>query len=68
MHVLPRITDASQEQALMMESLIAAIAQNAPEAKERLQQFLDGKAKKVGEWNIGHQWLVISDWWLGISD
>jgi enoyl-CoA hydratase/carnithine racemase len=49
MHVLPRITDASQEQALMMESLIAAIAQNAPEAKERLQQFLDGKAKKVGE-------------------
>ena len=49
MHVLPRITDASQEQALMMESLIAAIAQNAPEAKERLKQFLDGKAKKVGE-------------------
>jgi len=49
MHVLPRITDASQEQALMMESLIAAIAQDAPEAKERLKQFLDGKAKKVGE-------------------
>ena len=49
MHVLPRITDASQDQALMMESLIAAIAQNAPEAKERLKQFLDGKAKKVGE-------------------
>ena len=49
MHVLPRITDASQDQALMMESLIAAIAQNAPEAKERLKQFLEGKAKKVGE-------------------
>lgn len=49
MHVLPRIVDASQDQALMMESLIAAIAQNAPEAKERLKQFLDGKAKKVGE-------------------
>jgi enoyl-CoA hydratase/carnithine racemase len=49
MHVLPRIVDASQDQALMMESLIAAIAQNAPEAKERMKQFLEGKAKKVGE-------------------
>ena len=49
MHVLPRIADASQDQALMMESLIAAIAQNTPEAKERLKLFLEGKAKKVGE-------------------
>ena len=49
MHVLPRIADAAQDQALMMESLMAAIAQNAPEAKDRLKQFLDGKAKKVGE-------------------
>jgi (methylthio)acryloyl-CoA hydratase len=49
MHVLPRITDASQDQALMMESLMAAIAQSAPEAKERLKLFLEGKAKKVGE-------------------
>ena len=47
MHVLPRIVDASQDQALMMESLIAAIAQNAPEAKERMKQFLEGKAKKI---------------------
>ncbi|MFM2362626.1 MAG: hypothetical protein RLZZ316_1528 [Bacteroidota bacterium] len=49
MHVLPRITEAAQEQALMMESLMAAIAQSAPEAKERLQLFLDGKAQKLGE-------------------
>lgn len=49
MHVLPRITDASQDQALMMESLMAAIAQSTPEAKERLKMFLEGKAKKVGE-------------------
>ena len=48
MHILPRIVDASQEQGLMLESLTAAIAQNAPEAKARLQEFLDGKAKKVG--------------------
>jgi (methylthio)acryloyl-CoA hydratase len=47
MHVLPRIADASQDQALMMESLIAAIAQNAPEAKERMKLFLEGKAKKL---------------------
>lgn len=49
MHVLPRIVDASQEQGLLMESLMAAIAQNAPEAKERLRDFLEGRAKKVGE-------------------
>lgn len=49
MHVLPRINDASHEQGLMLESLMAAISQSAPEAKERLKQFLDGKAKKVRE-------------------
>jgi (methylthio)acryloyl-CoA hydratase len=49
MHVLPRITEAAQDQALMMESLMAAIAQSAPEAKQRLKDFLEGKAKKVGE-------------------
>jgi enoyl-CoA hydratase/carnithine racemase len=49
MHILPRIVDASQEQGLMLESLTAAIAQDAPEAKARLQEFLDGKAKKVGQ-------------------
>jgi (methylthio)acryloyl-CoA hydratase len=49
MHVLPRIVDSSQDQGLLMESLMAAIAQNAPEAKERLRDFLEGRAKKVGE-------------------
>lgn len=49
MHVLPRIADASQDQALMMESLIAALSKNTPEAQHRLQHFLEGKAKKVGE-------------------
>jgi hypothetical protein len=33
----------------MMESLISAIAQDAPEAKSRLNDFLEGRAKKVGE-------------------
>jgi len=49
MHVLPRINDASHEQGLMLESLMAAISQSAPEAKDRLRQFLEGKAKKVGQ-------------------
>lgn len=39
MHVLPRIVEAGQDNGLMMESLIAAIAQDAPEAKERLKDF-----------------------------
>lgn len=49
MHVLPRIVDASQDQALMMESLIAAISQTSEESKTRLNDFLKGKAKRVGE-------------------
>jgi (methylthio)acryloyl-CoA hydratase len=49
MHVLPRIVEAGHESGLMMESLMAAIAQDSPEAKERLQDFLAGRAKKVGE-------------------
>jgi hypothetical protein len=49
MHVLPRIVDSNQDSGLMMESLISAIAQDAPEAKSRLNDFLQGRAKKVGE-------------------
>jgi (methylthio)acryloyl-CoA hydratase len=49
MHVLPRIVDAGHEGGLMMEAMIAGIAQDAPEAKERLNDFLEGRAKKVGE-------------------
>jgi (methylthio)acryloyl-CoA hydratase len=49
MHVLPRIVDSNQDSGLMMESLISAIAQDAPEAKARLNDFLQGRAKKVGE-------------------
>ncbi len=48
-HILPKIVDSGQDQGLMMESLTAAIAQNAPEAKERLSAFLEGRAKKVGD-------------------
>ena len=47
--VLPRIAEGSFDSGLMMEALIAAIAQDSQEAKQRMQAFLDGKAKKVGE-------------------
>lgn len=49
MHVLPRIVDSGQTEGLLMESLMATIASSAPEAKQRLNDFLEGKAKKVTE-------------------
>ncbi|MES2796805.1 MAG: crotonase/enoyl-CoA hydratase family protein [Bacteroidota bacterium] len=49
MHVLPRIVDSGQSEGLMMESLIATIASTSTEAQKRLQDFLEGRAKKVGE-------------------
>ena len=49
MHVLPRIVDSNPETGFMLESLMAAIASDAPEAKDRLNDFLEGRAKKVGQ-------------------
>lgn len=49
LQVLPKISETTREQGLMMESLMAAIAQQSPEAKSRLQQFLAGKASKLTE-------------------
>jgi enoyl-CoA hydratase/carnithine racemase len=48
-HVLPRIADQSADHGLMTESLIAAIAQSAPEAKARVRDFLEGRAAKVSK-------------------
>ncbi|MBL8382388.1 MAG: crotonase/enoyl-CoA hydratase family protein [Burkholderiales bacterium] len=47
MHALPRIADSTQEIGLFTESLIATIASSAPEARERVQAFLAGRAGKV---------------------
>lgn len=49
MHVLPKIVDSSQNEGLMLEAMMAAIASNSPEAQQRLKDFLEGRAKKVGE-------------------
>jgi enoyl-CoA hydratase/carnithine racemase len=46
-HVLPRIADQPADQGFMTEAMMAAIAQSAPEAKERVRAFLEGRAEKV---------------------
>jgi (methylthio)acryloyl-CoA hydratase len=47
MHALPRIADQSMSEGLLTESLMAAVAESTPEAKERLRAFLDKRAGKV---------------------
>lgn len=47
MHALPRIAEQPADQGFFTEALMAAIAQSAPEAKERVRAFLEGKAAKV---------------------
>jgi (methylthio)acryloyl-CoA hydratase len=47
MHALPRIAEQSADHGFFTESMMAAIAQSAPEAKKRVKAFLDGKAAKV---------------------
>jgi enoyl-CoA hydratase/carnithine racemase len=49
MHALPRIAEQPADQGLFTESLMAAIAQSAPEAKTRVKAFLEGKANKVSK-------------------
>ena len=48
MHALPRIAEAGHDGGLFLEAMIAGISQAAPEAKGKLREFLEGKAKKVG--------------------
>ena len=44
---LPRIADADPATGLLLEALMSAVAQAAPEAKDRLRAFLDKRAGKV---------------------
>jgi enoyl-CoA hydratase/carnithine racemase len=46
-HVLPRIADQPADQGFMTEAMMASIAQSTPEAKERVREFLAGRAAKV---------------------
>ncbi|WHZ11102.1 MAG: Enoyl-CoA hydratase [Burkholderiaceae bacterium] len=47
MHALPRIAEQPADQGFLTEAMMAAIAQSAPEAKERVRAFLEGRAAKV---------------------
>ncbi len=49
MHALPRIAEQPADQGFFTEALMAAIVQNAPEAKERVRAFLEGRANKVSK-------------------
>ena len=46
-HALPRIADQSQSEGLFTESLMAAVAESTPDAKDRLRAFLEKRAGKV---------------------
>lgn len=48
LHALPRIADADPETGLLLESLMAGVAQSSTEAKQRMADFLAGRAAKVG--------------------
>lgn len=48
-HALPRIAEQPADQGFLTEAMMAAIAQSAPEAKERVRAFLDGRAAKVSK-------------------
>jgi enoyl-CoA hydratase/carnithine racemase len=47
MHALPRIAEQPADQGYLTEALMSAIAQSAPEAKDRVRAFLEGRAAKV---------------------
>ena len=47
MHALPRIADQTADHGFFTEALISAIVQDAPEAKARVREFLEGRGPKV---------------------
>ncbi len=47
MHALPRIAELGQDAGLLMESLVAGIAQSEPVAKQRMKDFLEKRGAKV---------------------
>jgi enoyl-CoA hydratase/carnithine racemase len=49
MHALPRIAEQPADQGFFTEALMAGIVQSAPEAKERVRDFLEGRAAKVSK-------------------
>jgi enoyl-CoA hydratase/carnithine racemase len=48
LQALPRIQDMSETDGLYVESLIAALVQSGPEASQRLAEFAEKRAAKLG--------------------
>ncbi|MEZ4679573.1 MAG: crotonase/enoyl-CoA hydratase family protein [Caldilineaceae bacterium] len=48
LQVLPRIAEAGQDTGLLLESMIASITQSTPEAKARVQNFLQQRGTRGG--------------------
>jgi len=44
---LPRIAEAAPREGYLMEAMMAAIAQDTDDAKQRMRDFLEGRAAKV---------------------
>ena len=49
MHALPRIAEQTADHGFFTEALMSGIVQDAPEAKQRVRDFLEGRAAKVGK-------------------
>lgn len=47
LQALPRIAEVGRDEGLMMESLMAAVAQSSVEAKHKMNEFLTGRGPKV---------------------
>jgi len=47
MHALPRVAEQPADHGFITESLMSSITQAAPEAKARVDAFLQGRAAKV---------------------
>jgi len=47
MHALPRIAEQPADHGFFTEALMSGIVQDAPDAKERVRAFLEGRAGKV---------------------
>ena len=49
MHALPRIAEQPADHGFFTEALMSGIVQDAPDAKERVRAFLEGRAGKVSK-------------------
>jgi enoyl-CoA hydratase/carnithine racemase len=49
LQALPRIAEANPREGYFLEALMAAIAQGTDDAKERMRDFLEGRARRVTE-------------------